>query len=396
MNYHLIPQDKFFCSYIEDIYKIGEEANNIFFVWGKDGESVMFSTERHVEYIGYDKAQIIKRLQIISPSDKLFVAWYTITTADIIIESGIQCKVYSFMMGGEFYDDPPEYHDFWLYDFKTRYYIRRKRRQYSIWALPFRRIYKLPYYLYISYKHSNFISEQYRHKLDTLKRLDFIITPKEDIAEINLIKKLYPTCRAEHAIGTFNQNVDLASSIVYKYEEKQNKPIRVLLGNSGDPTNNHMDAIKYMKSPRLCDCEIYSPLSYGDKAYIDFIEKWMRKKIGKRFVSLNSYMNREEYLNFLSTIDLVVMNHNRQQAVGNIISALVLGKPVFMKKNSVTYKMLKRMNVSNVYDIKTLLHVDIDMVRLQAYKNREETIKALFQYFSEIVRLTYLKNLLQK
>ena len=396
MNYHIISQDKFFQSYIEDIYKIGEEANNIFFVRGEEGDSVFFSTERPVEYMGYEKDHIIERLKTIQPSDKLFVAWYDMSMADLIIESGIECKVYSFLMGGEFYNDPPEYHDFWLYDSKTKYYIRRKKRNHGALAFPFRTMYKLPYYLYDSYKHSKYIREQYKHKLATLKRLDFIVAPKEDTAEIDFIKKLYPTCHAEHAIGTFNQNLDLAGNVIYKFEEKQNKPLKILLGNSGDPTNNHMDAIKYMNSSRLFDSEIYCPLSYGDKIYIEYIEKWMQKQLGERFFPLNSFMARDEYVKFLSTIDIFVMNHNRQQAVGNIITALVLGKPVFMKKESVTYRMFKRMNVQHVYDIKKLAESNIDEIRIQTYKDREKTIKILSQFFSENTRLKCLKKNLCK
>lgn len=394
MNYHILPQDKFFRSYIEDIYKIGEEANNIFFVLGKEGDSILFSTERPVEYIGLEKGHIIDRLKTIKPSDKLFVAWYDMSMADLIIESGIECKVYSFLMGGEYYNDPPEYHDFWLYDHKTRYYIRCKRRNHGVLAFPLRTMYKLPYYLYDAYKHSKRIKEQYNHKLATLKRLDYIIASKEDTAEIEFIKKLYPTCHAEHAIGTFNQNLDLAGNFNYEFEEKQNKPLKILLGNSGDPTNNHMDAIKYFKSSRLSNSQIYCPLSYGDKKYIEYLETWMNRQLGKRFFSLNSFMARDEYIKFLSAIDIVVMNHNRQQAVGNTISALVLGKPVFMKKNSVTYSMLKRMNVRHVYDIKKLHHANIDEIILQAYRDRKEIIKNLSRFFSEDARLGALRELL--
>ena len=296
-------------------------------------------------------------------------------------------------MGGEYYNDPPEYHDFWLYDFKTRYYIRRKQRHHGVLSFPFRTMYKLPYYLYDSYKYSRAIREQYEHKLDTLKRLDYIIAPKEDIAEIEFIRNLYPTCRAEHAIGCFNQNVDDAGNVIYEFEKKQDEPLKVLLGNSGDPTNNHMDAIKHLKSPRLFDSEIFCPLSYGNKMYIEFLENWMRGKLGERFVALDSFMAREEYIKFLSTIDIVIMNHNRQQAVGNIISALVLGKPVFMKK-SMVYSMLKEMKISHVYDICQLKDYDIDKVRLQAYLDREDTRRKAAMAYSEETRLANLKELI--
>ncbi len=122
----------------------------------------------------------------------------------------------------------------------------------------------------------------------------------------------------------------------------------------------------------------------------------MNNQLGKRFFSLNSFMTRVEYIYFLSAIDIVVMNHNRQQAAGNTISALVLGKPVFMKKNSVTYRMFKRMNVQHVYDINKLSVTDIDEIRIQTYKDRGKTIKVLSQFFSENTRWKCLKKCLCK
>ena len=394
MNYHIIPQDKFFYTYIEDIYKIGEEANNVIFVRGNAGDSELFQTARPVEYLGYDERHIIERLKVINAEDKLFVSWYDIFIADAIIKSGIRCKVYAYLMGGEFYNDPAEYHDFWTYDSKTRYYIRRNQRQHSVLAFPFRTIYKLPYYIYDSYKHSKVIKEKYQHKLETLKRLDYIVTAYGNTAQIDFIKKLYPTFHAEHAFGGFDQNVDIAQSIKYEFEDKTNKSFTVLLGNSGDPMNNHMDAIKHFRFGRFVDSKIICPLSYGDKEYITFIEKWLTHKLGSRFIALKTYMKRDDYVKFLSTIDIVVMNHNRQQAFGNILTALCLGKPVFMKKASVVYSLLKDMRLRHVYDINELKHSNVDEIRLQAYRDRDDTIHTISLLFSEEARLANLRNLL--
>ena len=395
MNYHIIPQDKFFCTYIEDIYKIGEEANNVIFVRGNVGDSELFQSSRPVEYLGNDEGYFIERLKVINTEDKLFVSWYDIFIADAIIKSGIRCKVYAYLMGGEFYNDPAEYHDFWTFDRKTRYYIRRKQRQHGVLAFPYWTMYKLPYYLYDSYKHSKEIKKSYQHKLETLRRLDYIVTPKNNTAEIGFIKKLYPTFHAEHVFGGFDQNVEVAQSIKYEYEDKANRPVTVLLGNSGDPMNNHMDAIKYFKSGRLIDSKIICPFSYGNKPYIAFIERWLNNKLGSRFIALKTYMKRDDYVRFLSTIDVVVMNHNRQQAFGNTITALCLGKPVYMKKTSVVYSMLKNMGLRHVYDINELKNSNIDEIRLQAYRDREYTIHTISLLLSEEARLTDLRILLR-
>lgn len=394
MNYHIIPQDKFFNAYVEDIYKIGEEANSIIFVRGNADEYKVFQTTRPVEYLGYDERHILERLKMIKAEDKLFVSWYDTFIADIIIKSAIKCKVYAYLMGGDFYNDPPEYHDFWLYDRKTRYYIRRNQRQHGVLAYPLRSMYKLPFYLYDSYKHSKLIKERYRHKMDTLHRLDYIVTPSYNAAEIDFIKKLYPKCHAQHAFGGFDQNVDITKGIEYEYIDKKGKPLTILLGNSGDPTNNHVDALKFLKSGRLADSKVFCPLSYGNNAYIDFVEKNFSTKIGSRFVALKSFMERGEYVRFLSNIDIFVFNHNRQQAFGNIITALSLGKPVFMKKQSIVFSVLMDIGIRHIYDIKELNRADLDEIRILSYRDRNETYQKISDVLSDRTRRTELRALL--
>lgn len=38
------------------------------------------------------------------------------------------------------------------------------------------------------------------------------------------------------------------------------------------------------------------------------------------------FMDFNEYINFLSTIDIAIFNHKRQQGMGNIITLLGMGK----------------------------------------------------------------------
>jgi hypothetical protein len=44
-------------------------------------------------------------------------------------------------------------------------------------------------------------------------------------------------------------------------------------------------------------------------------------------------MGFEEYTAYLSDIDLAIFNHKRQQAMGNIIGLLSLGKKVFIRSD---------------------------------------------------------------
>ena len=64
------------------------------------------------------------------------------------------------------------------------------------------------------------------------------------------------------------------------------------------------------------------------------MEAGEKKAFGEDFYPIVDFMTRADYLDFLMDKDAVVMFHNRPQAVGNIMTALVLGKPVFIKKSN--------------------------------------------------------------
>ena len=67
MNYHIITQDKFFDAYIEDIYKLHLEANNVFWVRGKKGEMPWLKTDRAVEYLPHDHSLYVDKYAPLIP-----------------------------------------------------------------------------------------------------------------------------------------------------------------------------------------------------------------------------------------------------------------------------------------------------------------------------------------
>jgi hypothetical protein len=108
----------------------------------------------------------------------------------------------------------------------------------------------------------------------------------------------------------------------------------ILIGNSADPSNNHIEMLSMLSvysGENIC---IYCPLSYyGDQEYIQKIVLKGKEFFGDKFVPLLTMMTSEEYAIFLATIDIAVMNHYRQQGLGNIMPMLFLGKKVFIRSD---------------------------------------------------------------
>lgn len=121
------------------------------------------------------------------------------------------------------------------------------------------------------------------------------------------------------------------------------------LGNSALPTNNHVDAMCFLSGSHQGFGRVIVPLTYGNGAYRDVVLASGRDRLGTRFCPLVDFMPPDEYAVPLRSCGHVVMNHRRQQAVGNILESLWRGAHVYMNDTTV-YRALKRQG----FDVKPI------------------------------------------
>lgn len=158
-------------------------------------------------------------------------------------------------------------------------------------------------------------------------------------------------------------------------DEKTHLFTNIMVGNSADPVNNHIDAFERLLQFDLTNVKIYCPLSYGCKLYAKEVAEAGYRMFGDKFVAITGFMEVKEYLNFLSEIDIVIFNHNYQQAMGNAITLLGYGKKVFMRNSVTPYSFFKNKMIE-VFDINQL---DLEPI---ADDVRHHNMKAISDYFS--------------
>lgn len=390
MNYHIIIQDKFFNDYIEDIYRIHEEHNNVILVRGEKGGSSFFRTERPVEYIGKNSHEISERLLRINPDDHIIVAWYDLFIGEIICKLNLPNKLFVYPLGADFYGEPEWWHDKWVYDPMTyRKYLRTEMYPRFFSKRPWR---WYRGYRWFIFKHE--MKKQYLQKLETIKRIDYIIMPEHSLRSYEFVKSIYPSLKARRVCGTFNQNVDKAINYGLKPIPNENEPMKILLGNSSDPTGNHLDAIKFLCNRLERNSEIFCLLSYGDTASRDWTMEYGKRVFGERFHPILDYMQRDEFVSFMQSMDVVIMYHNRSQAAGNVMTAITLGKPVFMKPNSTLFSNVQSIGVSSVYSVQQIGVCNIRETIKEAQSNRQHNISLIESEYSDETRLKHLKALL--
>ena len=127
------------------------------------------------------------------------------------------------------------------------------------------------------------------------------------------------------------------------YENLKISSTGILLGNSSSYENNHLEIMELLKRFNVSDRKIIAPLSYGGggKKYCEAIANKGRELFGVNFSPLVDYVSLNEYTNIISSCSVVIMNHIRQQAFGNIETMMIYGATIFLKKENPIYSFLK-------------------------------------------------------
>jgi len=187
------------------------------------------------------------------------------------------------------------------------------------------------------------------------------------------------------AKGQYHECLMYSSNLYKKYDApiKTSKVINIQVGNSADPSNNHIEVLQKLLPYKNHDICIYVPLAYGDPVHAKRVMKQGKEWFGDKFIAQKNFMLFPDYLAFLGTIDIAIFNHRRQQAMGNTITLLGLGKMVYIRSDTTQWRFFQEKKIEvgdiNNLNIKT---------KIVSNKNNINIVKS---YFSES---NYLKQLI--
>lgn len=151
-------------------------------------------------------------------------------------------------------------------------------------------------------------------------------------------------------------------------EKKIQNHLRIVVGNSATPENNHALVFEMMKHLKGKDIEVYCPLSYGDENYRKEVEKLGREYFGERFHPVTKWMKKEEYYQFLATCDIGVFGNDRQQGLWNIGVLLYMGRKVYLKEGTSMYDNYKKLGFV-CYNIEDIRECDSEKISIFPEKN---------------------------
>ena len=247
----------------------------------------------------------------------------------------------------------------------------------------------------------SYLSFFYALRKIVLKKVDYVIYPYK--GDISLFKKYFKTkalCYYEliypNPVDFEKFGIEINPNEFTELNYKKNDQPLILLGNSGHPSNNHIDMLITLSRLKQQDFKIICPLSYGIKAYINQVVKKGKQLFGDRFVPLLEFLNPKFYTYILKQIDLAIMNHNRQQAMGTIQILMYLGKRICLKKTSAFFYLLQKgAHVFSTEDLEKLIKREIELNEDMMDDNKQIALQN-FSAESTLSSIEYIFNDLEQ
>lgn len=318
---HIVTDDKFIDGAIS-LFECDERVDNNYIIIGKECPFKYIKCEK-VHFVSDSNA-----LDAINRFDAVVIHSLPAIPLSIIGKINNHIKVVWFAWGYDIYEKPYNFIPQNLYGPRTKKYL---------WLSFLKRtLFKI--------RKNEKEQEVKRFKEVFLRRIDYFsgVFPYE----VDLLKQYHPLFHAQgvdfyYGSTTFFIPEDPDTNIVHG---KKN----IIIGNSGNPTGNHLDALSSLSSVSLDnDTKIIIPLSYGGTDRYNLkVEKEFNKIAPGRVLILRNYMPFNEYIDIISSCRAAIFAHERQQASDNIFLQMMYGARVYLSESSYAYKYLKEIGFS--------------------------------------------------
>lgn len=168
---------------------------------------------------------------------------------------------------------------------------------------------------------------------------------------------------------------------------------QIIVGNSGDASNNHIEILTQLASKKdISEYKLILPVAYGfhDEYRHQVIKKIDELGLRNQVQFHSSFLTSKDYLQLVAESDMMIMAHNRQQAMGNLLMALYLNKPAILRKEIIkdgstttnlgwTYLTSTELNPFSYEDFEQLEKLsDIPLNSSQIHEKNQEAINSYY------------------
>jgi dTDP-N-acetylfucosamine:lipid II N-acetylfucosaminyltransferase len=158
--------------------------------------------------------------------------------------------------------------------------------------------------------------------------------------------------------------------------------VSVQVGNSADDSNCQDEILRNLANGCAGRVRVSCPLGYGPRSHAAAVTALGKELFGADFRALLDPLAPNEYAAFLAEQDCLICNHRRQQALGNIVAALYLGKKVYIRSTVTTYRFFQRRGFA-VYPVEEIDYTDAEQLRAMPDDVRKRNQALVREQFSE-------------
>ncbi|WP_143310831.1 TDP-N-acetylfucosamine:lipid II N-acetylfucosaminyltransferase [Chitinophaga vietnamensis] len=350
MNYHLMVDDKFINDFITDAENAAP-GKNVYLIDNRAHKSRFVKSEL-VTFVPFHTPAFKAILQKIDANDKVFVHWASEQAVQAVLSLPEDVTTGMFFWGGDVVEIPYSRFKKSVYGPQSLRYFEQHEELPSVRWNPARpkRLLTTFAQRYLGYKAPEKAILRSRERF--YKRLNFFLN--WSYIDYQWLLKHYDT-KAAYKYFYYNFNPKPGAEEQAIMAKREARPYTtILLGNSDTVTNNHLEALEALSVYKDEPIKLMIPLSYGNVAYGDLVEKEAKRIFGEdKVMALRGYMERSEYYQLLGQVDVAVMYHYRTQAAGNTLALLYRGKKVYVHSNSTTFEFLKTNNIT-IFDSKDI------------------------------------------
>ena len=159
---------------------------------------------------------------------------------------------------------------------------------------------------------------------------------------------------------------------------------QIMIGNSADPENNHIEIFEKIKPHLSGDYRIVVPLSYGDVLYAQKVIAIGEKMFGEKMCPMVDFMIYDEYMEVLNNTDIALYNHKRSQGLGNITDLLGFGAKVYIRSDTTTWGFLHNVGL-DIFDYLSIDSITGDLMEGFDSRNNCVVVREVFT-LSELSR----------
>ncbi len=277
----------------------------------------------------------------------------------------------------------------YLYTLRTKKLLGRNKLEFKKSIYFFIKFVFYPLY-YCYYKNKIGRLSYYGDLKRAIKRVNYIspVIPEDyyRIKEnINTKAKLLP-----FSYGNLEDFIDLNDEI-------DNNGKNILVGNSANPSNNHIDIFEKLRKINLTNRKIIALLSYGNvDNYAEKISKIGRNYFLDKYKPIYDFLAIDKYNELINSCNVVILNHMRQQAGGLVLISLCQGKKVFMNKESTIFQFYKKKNaiifstdeITEISLLNSLSREEVNKNKkiLSEYYGKEKVLERTKEFVETLIR----------